>query len=63
MLQYALLHLWGYDVSMDDIQNFRQWDSNTPGHPEVGMTPGIEVTTGPLGQGSQIPSAWHWLPR
>ncbi|MEE2788661.1 MAG: transketolase [Myxococcota bacterium] len=51
MLQYALLHLWGYDVSLDDLKNFRQWGSNTPGHPEVGMTPGIEVTTGPLGQG------------
>ena len=51
MLQYALLHLWGYDVSMDDIKAFRQWDSITPGHPEVGMTPGVEVTTGPLGQG------------
>ena len=51
MLQYALVHLWGYDVSMDDLRSFRQWDSITPGHPEVGMTPGVEVTTGPLGQG------------
>ena len=51
MLQYALLHLWGYDVSIDDIKAFRQWGSITPGHPEVGMTPGVEVTTGPLGQG------------
>jgi transketolase len=51
MLQYALLHLWGYDVSLDDLKAFRQWDSITPGHPEVGMTPGVEVTTGPLGQG------------
>ncbi|MEE2786426.1 MAG: transketolase [Myxococcota bacterium] len=51
MLQYALLHLWGFDVSVDDLKNFRQWNSSTPGHPEVGMTPGIEVTTGPLGQG------------
>lgn len=51
MLQYAVLHLVGYDVSLDDIINFRQWGSNTPGHPESGLTPGIEITTGPLGQG------------
>ncbi len=52
MLQYALLHLTGYDsVSMDDIKNFRQWGSSTPGHPENFETAGIEVTTGPLGQG------------
>jgi transketolase len=52
MLQYALLHLTGYDsVSMDDIQNFRQWGSSTPGHPENFETAGVEVTTGPLGQG------------
>ncbi len=52
MLQYALLHLTGYDsVSMDDIKNFRQWGSRTPGHPENFETPGVEVTTGPLGQG------------
>ncbi|MEL6247778.1 MAG: transketolase [Cyanobacteria bacterium J06627_15] len=52
MLQYALLHLTGYDsVSMDDIKNFRQWGSTTPGHPENFETAGIEVTTGPLGQG------------
>ncbi|HEY3371401.1 MAG TPA: transketolase [Prolixibacteraceae bacterium] len=51
MLQYALLHLVGYDISLDDIRNFRQWGSNTPGHPEYGLTPGIEITTGPLGQG------------
>ncbi|WP_404789235.1 transketolase [Altericista sp. CCNU0014] len=52
MLQYALLHLTGYDsVSMDDIKNFRQWGSSTPGHPENFETDGIEVTTGPLGQG------------
>lgn len=48
---YSLLHLSGYDISMDDLKNFRQIGSITPGHPEVGMTPGIEVTTGPLGQG------------
>ncbi len=51
MLHYALLHLCGYDVSIDDLKQFRQWGSKTPGHPERGETPGIEVTTGPLGQG------------
>ncbi|KAI1937960.1 Transketolase [Ophidiomyces ophidiicola] len=51
MLQYALLHLFGYAVSLDDLKNFRQIDSITPGHPEAHDTPGIEVTTGPLGQG------------
>jgi len=51
MLQYALLHLSGYAVSLNDIRNFRQWGSLTPGHPESDMTPGVETTTGPLGQG------------
>ena len=51
MLQYGLLHLTGYGVSLDDIKSFRQWGSNTPGHPEYGHTPGVEATTGPLGQG------------
>ncbi len=51
MLIYALLHLTGYDVSIDDIKNFRQLHSRTPGHPEYGYTPGVETTTGPLGQG------------
>ena len=51
ILQYASLHLSGYDVTMDDLQHFRQWGSRTPGHPELGHTPGIETTTGPLGQG------------
>ncbi|MEA3490477.1 MAG: transketolase [Campylobacterota bacterium] len=50
-LIYSLLHLWGYDVSLDDLRNFRQFDSKTPGHPEYGHTDGVEITTGPLGQG------------
>jgi len=52
MLLYSLLHLTGYDLTMDDIKSFRQWDSRTPGHPEMRRTPGLEVTTGPLGQGN-----------
>lgn len=51
MLLYSLLHLSGYDVSMDDLKEFRQWGSKTPGHPEYGHTDGVEATTGPLGQG------------
>ncbi|HEY2142251.1 MAG TPA: transketolase [Solirubrobacteraceae bacterium] len=51
VLQYSLLHLTGYDVGLEDLKQFRQWGSLTPGHPERGHTPGIEITTGPLGQG------------
>jgi transketolase len=51
MLLYALLHLTGYDLSLDELKSFRQWGSKTPGHPEYGLAPGVEITTGPLGQG------------
>jgi transketolase len=52
MLVYSLLHLTGYDLPLDELENFRQWGSSTPGHPECFMTPGVEATTGPLGQGA-----------
>ena len=51
MLLYSLLHLYGFGLTLDDLKNFRQWDSKTPGHPEYRLTPGVETTTGPLGQG------------
>ncbi|HIC94030.1 MAG TPA: transketolase, partial [Anaerolineae bacterium] len=51
MLLYSLLHLTGYDLPLEELMNFRQWGSRTPGHPEYGLTPGVETTTGPLGQG------------
>jgi hypothetical protein len=50
MLQYSMLHLTGYDLPLEQLKNFRQWGSHTPGHPEYGETPGIETTTGPLGK-------------
>ncbi|NIM51221.1 MAG: transketolase, partial [Gemmatimonadales bacterium] len=51
MLLYGLLHLTGYDLPLKELVNFRQWESKTPGHPEFGITAGVETTTGPLGQG------------
>ena len=51
ILLYSMLHLTGYGLTLDDLKAFRQWDSRTPGHPEVHHTPGVDVTTGPLGQG------------
>ena len=60
MLLYALLHLTGYDLPLDELKNFRQWQSKTPGHPEFRHTAGVETTTGPLGRGSATAWAWPW---
>src|SRR5439155_8012246 len=51
MLIYSVFYLTGYELTLDDLKQFRQWESKTPGHPEYGYTPGVETTTGPLGQG------------
>ena len=65
MLLYAMLYLTGYDMSLDDLKQFRQWKSKTPGHPEYHHVPGLEVTTGPLGQGVSnsvgMAMAQRWL--
>ena len=58
MLLYSLLHLTGYDLTIEDLEQFRQWGSRTPGHPERRCAPGVEVSTGPLGQGPA--TAWAW---
>jgi transketolase len=64
-LLYALLHLYGYDLPLSQVKRFRQWGSRTPGHPEFGLTPGVEATTGPLGQGTAnsvgMAMAERWL--
>ena len=59
-LIYSLLHLFGYGLPMEELKNFRQWDSKTPGHPEYGHTIGVETTTGPLGRVLQPVWVWLW---
>lgn len=58
-LLYSMLHLFGYDVKMEDLKQFRQLDSLTPGHPEFGWTAGVDATSGPLGQGIGMAMEWH----
>jgi transketolase len=60
MLLYSLLFVTGYGLTIDDLQHFRRWGSRTPGHPERGVTTGVEVTTGPLGQGLETLLVWQW---
>ena len=60
MLLYALLNLTGYDLTIQDLEQFRQLHSKTPGHPECDITPGVETTTGPLGQGFPNAAPWHF---
>ena len=63
MLLYSMLHLSGYDCTLDDLKSFRQWGSRTPGHPEHGHLPGVETTTGRSGRGSPTASGWRSRPR
>ncbi len=60
-LLYSLLHLSGFQLTIDDLKQFRQLGSKTPGHPEYGVVDGVEATTGPLGQGFGMLSGWQWL--
>ncbi len=60
MLTYSLLHLSGYGLTVQDLKDHRKLHSRTPGHPEYGITAGVETTTGPLGQGFATAAAWHW---
>ena len=59
-LLYSLLHLTGYDLPLEELKRFRQWDSRTPGHPEYGLTPGVEMTPVPWARASPMEWAWRW---